>query len=491
LNTNSELIDEAIKFHQNPDKFKKTDDSVDAVKAAVMAPRGHSKTYMWTIAPILWICYKEKGKRVLLSSASNSQSKDILETLKRIIQRNSALQHLKPSTENLRDLGGTADIEKWEKAWQREEIRTTTDVSVKVKTFSTNIRSKHVDYVFLDDVLSDKDSGRRSIAQEKDIFYNVLSPIVENKGGLMQIVGTPMAHNDLLMELMEKDSFHTLRYQAFNAETEKVLWPDNWTLEGLKEKKAEIGPARFAREYMTDPMSVEEQFFDQQQCIESNIPRDGGRVKWHDPPVDDMHYFLGVDIALSEGDDADFSVFTVLGVDSDSQVYLVNVHREKGMTPQSIADKIEEWDNYYGFSKGLVEKNAIGEGVWKTVEQKTGLSGRINSFDTTRKTRPTILSNLQAALHRGEVVLADYEPLVRELAGFRMNKRGKLEGREHDDTVMSLAICYHCIDTNKSQASVSLIDTDEEGGEVSNGPGSGLPGSPEDSGSDEIAIGLV
>jgi len=41
-----------------------------------------------------------------------------------------------------------------------------------------------------------------------------------------------------------------------------------------------------------------------------------------------------------------------------------------------------------------------------------------------------------------------------------MNSKGKLEGREHDDTVMSLAIAYHCLDSSLSTASVSIIGED-------------------------------
>jgi len=402
------------------------------------------------------------------------------------------LQHLKPSTENLADLAETSDIESWQATWQKSEFTATTDVSVKVKTYSDSIRSKHVDRVYLDDVLSNN-MGKGA---EKDVFYSVLSPIVENSGGLLQIVGTPIEYNDLMMELMDKENFYTGRYRAYDKESEEVLWPAQWTYESLMEKKQEIGPARFAREYMTEPMSVDEQFFDE-ELIDSALDHDRGawRRNPHSSVQENWDHFLGVDIALSDGPDADFTVFTCLGRGPDGQTFLVNMERAKGVSPSDIADKIESWDNFYHFDDGLVEKNAIGEGVWKTIEEETKAGMRVRSFDTTRKTRPEILSSLQAGLGRGELKLHGFEPLLREMRGFHMNGKGKLVGREHDDTVMSLAIAYRCVDDGGgSSASLSVVGRgsggasgDESGGDEASAPALGFGGG-EDS---DLELGIV
>jgi len=482
LNTDSPVIQKSIDFHQNPEKYKETDEHMDSVKAAIMAPRGHSKTFSWTIAPILWVCFSEHGKEIILSSASHTQSKDILKDIKRIIKRNEMLQHLESSTENLEELD--ADISSEEGAWNKEEITTTTDVQVNIKTFSDSIRSSHVDYVFLDDVLSND----MKVEKEKEVFYSTLTPIVENSGGLLQIVGTPLEYNDLMMELMDKDSFYSERYRAYDPETKEVLWPALWSYDSLMEKKAEIGPGKFEREYMTSPMSIDEQFFSN-EMIESSLGSD-----WmHNPNKEERSnwmYVLGVDIALSDSKDADYTVFTVLGVAPSGETHLVNLQRERGMSPTSIADKIDELDEFYGFSKGLVEKNAIGEGVWKTIKNKCRVTGRVEPFDTTRKTRPEILSSLQAGLNRGELLLHSHDALMREMRGFHMNSKGKLVGREHDDTVMSLAIAYRCVDGGGVDSSMSIIGGEENKGGNEEGV-DGIVGGDSGSGRNDFDLGIV
>lgn len=495
--TSSPVTEKAIEFHQDPEEFKETHDDTGAVKAAIMAPRGHSKTVSWTIGPTLWRAWKEQGKEIIISSASRGQSSDILDDIKRIIVRNDMLQHLKPSPENLAELGGNADIENDEKNWAAESITTTTDVTVKTMTFGSSIRGEHVDYVFLDDILQDENSGTRSAEQEKDTFYNVVSPIVENKGGVLQVVGTPMSHDDLLMEIVEKDNLYSEQYQAYYPDDDRVLWPEKWTKDGLMQKKAEVGPARFAREYMCDPMSVEEQYFSINECIEPNLDTTHYKPKMSDDTYSNWEFVLGVDVALSDSDGSDYNVFTVIGDPQDEdERYIVDIVRQQTMSPEAIADQIEQLDRRYGLTKGFYERNAQGEGLKHEIDKRDSIRTRVEPFDTTRTSRPQILSSLQAALYRHELKIVDRENLVSELAAFHKNSRGKLEGKGHDDTVMSLAIAYGCLEGEGwGRASMSIIDEDTS---VRDGGVTGIVGLDDDRDGDagagqgsDITIGIA
>ena len=491
--TTSPVTQKAIEFQDNPEKFKETSDDKDAIKKAVMAPRGHSKTVSWTIGPSLWRAYKEHGKEIIISSASRSQSTDILADIKRIIVRNDALKHLNPDSPEAASMGESSDIESGEETWAAKSVTTTTDVTIQTKTFGSGIRSKHVDYVFLDDVLQDEGQGSRGAEQEKDTFYNVVTPIIENKGGLLQIVGTPMSHDDLLMELMDKDNFSTTKYKAYNPDTDDVLWPEKWSIDGLKQKKAEIGPARFAREYMCNPMSVEEQYFAEEHCIKPNLTMEHFKPNPAEEEYNSWEFALGVDVALSDKKGSDFNVFTVIGSprDGDNR-YVVDLIKEQTMSPEAIADEIARLDGVYGLKEGYYEKNAQGEGLRHEMKDRERLR-HIDAFDTTGKSRPQVLSGLQAALYRQELKLADVHGAVDELAAFHKNSRGKLEGKGHDDTVMSLAIAYHCFDPGEiGQTGIGFIgmdDYDEGGGPDGIVDYTGDPGSNDSD--EDMAIGIA
>jgi len=439
LNTDSELIQEAVDLVNDP-----PEQPGDATKIAVMAPRGHSKTYSFTVGRALYVALTQESKRIILTSASNSQSKSILERIKRIIERNELLRHLKPN--NLEAVDSPA-LKEGEDAWAAQSIVTTSDVAMLTKTFGSSIRTEHVDYVLADDVLQDS-GGNTTREQEKATYYDVVSPIVENKGGVLQVVGTPQSHDDLLMELMDKEAYYSTRYRAFDSETQEPLWEWNWTYEGLMRKKQEIGPARFSREYLCNPMSVEEQYFPYQEAVKPNLDTRFDIDPWRKAGAEshpEWDFYMGADIALSDSAGADFTVITVIGEDASGRCWLVDLHREKGMTPTAIAERISELDSQYAFELGYVEKNAIGEGVFQTIQKRDELTGRILGFDTTRKTRPRILSQLQAALHRNELVLHDHDQLIDEMLAFH-NNDGKLEGKAKDDCVLSLAICWEAVE---------------------------------------------
>ncbi|MDY6788803.1 MAG: hypothetical protein SVV03_02460 [Candidatus Nanohaloarchaea archaeon] len=461
-NVDSPLIQEAIDVIQNPPEQPEN----NATKIAFMAPRGHSKTFTLTVGQTLWRCFKETSKEILIVAASQGQSTDILENIKRIIIRNDVLKHLEPDSDYVSENEEMLDIDSTETVWARESIHTTTDVRVKTKTFSPSIRSKHVDYVFCDDLLTDDSAGSKSTEQEKDLFYNVISPIAENSRGTLQIVGTPQKHDDLMMELMEKDNYYTRRFQAYDPETEEPLWPFKWDYDGLMAKKAEIGSSRFAREYMCNPMSVDERFF-KEEMVQPNLDTNIGESHYLANPnkeeYSDWNWYLGVDIAMSDKKEADYTVFTVLGIDPDKRAWYSNKIRKQGMGPAEIAKKVMSLDRKYRFNYGYIEKNAIGTGTWKTIDKQIQTSGRIEAFDTTRKTRPTILSQLQAALDRGDLVLHDDEDLMEEMRNFHRSKSGKLEGKDKDDIVMSLAIAWHAYeDTEGVQGTLSLISEEAE-----------------------------
>ena len=470
--TDNELIQDAIETIQNPpeqptNKIK---------KIARLAPRGHSKTYSWTVGQSLWRAFKERGTGILIISSTDDQAKGILGEIKKFIKRNDALEHLQPTTDFMDEMedSDSVDIDKDDSQWAAKNITTTTDVTIRARPFTSKIRSKHIEYVLADDLLDDEDSRGNTVEKDKNIYYQAITPAVESQGEWIQVVGTPQSHGDLMMELVhDKDSYDSETYQAYDPETGEVLWEydeetkTGWTVQQLENKKVDMGGSRFASEYMCSPMSVDDRYFEEKTHIQPNIDTENyEEVHWKPNTsnefYNDWHFVLGVDLALQDGPQADHTVFTVLGVDPRGKAWLCDIWRNKGNSPKGIAKKLQQFDDRYDFREGLIEKNAIGEGVWKTILERCppGLTNRVTDWDTTRKTRPKILSTLQAALERGALVLHEHEALIDELKHFHLNSKGKLVGKDYDDCVMSLAIAWWQLDDEEfrsTEASVSLI----------------------------------
>lgn len=494
----NELIRDAINTIQNPPE----QEGNKIKKIARLAPRGHSKTYSWTVGQSLWRAFKEKGTNILIISSTDDQAKGILGEIKKFIKRNEMLKHLEPATDfmNEHQDSDSVDIDKDDSQWAAKNVTLTTDVTIRARPFTSKIRSKHIEYVFCDDLLDDEASGGKTIDKDKDIYYEAITPAVESQGIWIQVVGTPQDDNDLMMELVDdKDSYNSGKYQAYNPDTKEVLWEfdeqtkTGWTYDMLQNKREDMGRSRFAKEYMCDPLSAGDQYFSYKELIKANIDTFAYDEQHWKPNVqhesyNDWQFVLGGDLALQDGEQADYTVFIILGVDPRGKVWMVDIWRNKGNTSQGIANKLQDLDKRYHFREGHIEKNAIGEGVWTTIRKEcpSHLMNRVTEWDTTRQTRPKMLSNLQAGLERGDLVLHDHDTLIEEMKAFHKNSKGKLEGKEHDDCVMALAIAYNQLadeEWEKTETSMSLISmsgndeqyrAEEEAEEVEMDVGHGL-----------------
>jgi len=84
--------------------------------------------------------------------------------------------------------------------------------------------------------------------------------------------------------------------------------------------------------------------------------------------------------------------------------------------------------------------------------------------------------------------LVDKEGLVSELSAFHKNSRGKLEGKRKDDTVMSLAIAYDCLEGEwTGDTGIDIIDQDTDDIDIVD---TGIVDNVSDSG-ENMSIGVV
>jgi len=412
-------------------------------RSVTVIPRGHGKTFMAIDRALHYITYHE-NKQVVIISSSREQSTKVLETMKTVIKDTPTLHFLKPDP--------TIDeVEEWEMTWSRLEIATSTGCRVFVRPFNSAIRGLHVDLCICDDVLRD-DKKVLSDERAKYIFFNVVSPIVNTKKGDIAVLGTLQADTDLLMQLMKIDGYSKLHLSAVI--NDQPLWPERFSMEDLKRIREEIGAFAYTQEYLCQIISDDTSWFNTNDikaaigdCL-SNKPKDG----WN--------YYLGVDVAMSEATTADYSVFTVIGYNYETDFYEVTkIIREKGLSTKQHIERIEELDKDYDLDTIWIESNSIAQGVVREATDKW--PNKAEGFHTGGKNKPEILGHLEAAFNKGIIKIPNNQTLITELMRFRAYKKGdkyKIEGvGAHDDMVMSLAIAYENALENNNQISVGFI----------------------------------
>ncbi|GAG24021.1 unnamed protein product, partial [marine sediment metagenome] len=179
-------------------------------------------------------------------SASQEQANRILQELKDIIKNNEWLVKKK-------------DESKW-----AAEMIYYNEGYLLVKGIGSEILGQHVDRIVIDDIL--RSDNRISDIEIEDYIDMVLSPMLLNRKGQMIIVGTPKSATDIFTTIetrIREGSVWILRkYPAILDYEKKMLQcPDRFTWEDIIEKRLEMGPLKFAREYQLEVFSRDTSLF--------------------------------------------------------------------------------------------------------------------------------------------------------------------------------------------------------------------------------------
>lgn len=302
------------------------------------APRGHSKTTVFSVNYPLWEIAKNPNVRILLVSAADTQSQSFLREVKGRIERDQEYV----------DFAGQLRPDKPDKWTDKEIILKRSRTDLKDPTISTvsvegTILSKRADIIICDDLLNFENTRTPEQRQKiKDWFNLVLLPVLE-PGGRLVVVGTIWQVGDLMEELLADPMFdYRKRYKAIISEPTniklweewcdllveerddrkdraaafreanraamdegvKVLWPARRPYEDLYTIRYS-DPYAFARAYQNDPASRPSQKI-KREWIESALKK-GVKFRLQDAPFTEYVDLttIGLDLAISQEAQAD------------------------------------------------------------------------------------------------------------------------------------------------------------------------------------------
>lgn len=130
-------------------------------------------------------------------------------------------------------------------------------------------------------------------------------------------------------------------------------------------------------------------------------------------------------------------------------------------TPTEQIDRIVRLIEQYRPIKITVESNSIGNIYFDMLQKR--VKRRIIKFTTTNDSKNKIIDKLGIALENKEIGILRDEELLTELRMYaaERTKTGKITYNApsgyKDDAVMSLAICWDSLFTNKGNYNISLV----------------------------------
>jgi phage terminase large subunit-like protein len=278
-----------------------------------------------------------------------------------------------------------------------------------------------------------------------------------------------MAQDDLYDDLKKSKKWKVFEYPAIFPDG-RVLWPERWNLAGLLEKKDTQGSAVFTREILVRPISSESSIFPyeitktayvgmEHFTLADNIYTFNTRVKM-------KKVVIGCDFAISANVGADYTVFTVMGIDEWGNYWLIYQWREKGAGYNEMISKMK-WmnsnfrpDYFYaesnGFQKVIIDL-AREKGVHNIIEHTT----TINKWDikTGLPGLAVVFENGRMKFPRGdERSKAVSDNILAELNGFTWDIELKMQSvASHDDAAMSCWLAVKGLSLTSSNMEIGYL----------------------------------
>ena len=320
---------------------------------ALAAPRGHAKSTAVTLGYGLSTLLFRERKFMLLVSDTESQASLFLGTFKQELQDNNELIDLFRIKRN--EQGHVKFLKDSE-----TDIIVECEDGHKFRIIAKGAEQKlrgliwngsRPDIIMCDDMENDElvmNKERRD--KMRRWFKGALLPCRADNG-VVRIVGT-ILHNDSLLErLMPNESSKTtvrdglktystiksmwkaVKYRAHNEDFSELLWSSKKNAaefkmlyeEAVKDGTTDI----YSQEYLNIPLDESVTFFKRGDFLATTQEDRQGK----------MHHYITADLAISESERADFSVFILAGVDENKVIHIKDVIRER-MDGKEIVDTL-------------------------------------------------------------------------------------------------------------------------------------------------------
>jgi hypothetical protein len=298
-------------------------------RVLVKAARDSGKSHWASLAYPIWKAgIKNPGSLGYIFSATQPLAESLLSLLKQELLQNSKLEHFLP--------------EERDRDWSKKEIYLRNGSITRARGMGVKIRGGHPQWIVVDDGLTDEDIYSETIRKRTiDYFLSAITNMIV-PGGQILVFGTIMHLKDLYAYLDQTGEYASKTYPAISKEG-KALFPERYTKKHLEKRKNELGPARFAREFLCVALSDDASLF-------PSTLFEGGEIRlpyclglpaeyWEEKG---MQRFTGVDFAMSSSSQADFTVIFTVAVDKFGNRWIANIRRGKGWGFQRQLDEIKE-----------------------------------------------------------------------------------------------------------------------------------------------------
>lgn len=302
-----------------------------------LAPRGHGKSTIGDVDFCITKVLRNPDIRIMIGSKTQTQASAFLKEIRTHFEQNVNLIRIFGDWKKSRD-----------NVWNDKEFtvnrRTVIKKEATVSALGASgaVVSKHFDIIIGDDLVGFENA--RTEAQRKVLkewFYSSLYPTLEPDGEI-HILGTRYSPMDLYEDLIKSKNYKVNVQQAITVKDgqEYSLWESKFSLEKLRSIREEAGLIIFNMQYQNNTELAKGKIFKYKyfkHFEEYGIDYDLNRVRVKVLDSQGVPYwipvriYMGADLAISEDETSnnDYFVLTVIGVDKNKNVYVLDYLKER------------------------------------------------------------------------------------------------------------------------------------------------------------------
>lgn len=302
-----------------------------------LAPRGHGKSTIGDVDFCITKVLRNPDIRIMIGSKTQTQASAFLKEIRTHFEQNVNLIRIFGDWKKSRD-----------NVWNDKEFtvnrRTVIKKEATVSALGASgaVVSKHFDIIIGDDLVGFENA--RTEAQRKVLkewFYSSLYPTLEPDGEI-HILGTRYSPMDLYEDLIKSKNYKVNVQQAITVKDgqEYSLWESKFSLEKLRSLREEAGLIIFNMQYQNNTELAKGKIFKYKyfkHFEEYDIDYDLNRVRVKVLDSQGVPYwipvriYMGADLAISEDETSnnDYFVLTVIGVDKNKNVYVLDYLKER------------------------------------------------------------------------------------------------------------------------------------------------------------------
>ena len=343
----------------------------------IVAPPGSGKSYLIAVLFASWMIGRYPTEHFGLISYADKPAWDRAVAVRNVIENSNLYHRIFPNVEK--------DPQSWGSSGFRVMRSNIADPhpTLRAGGSTSSIVSYRLSGVIIDDPHDPKNTTTPEI---KEKVYTNWEQAIRTRlldGAFRLCITTRWADDDFAGTLMrrEEGDWKIIVVKAYN-EKGGSYWPEHYSTEFLKKKEL-TNPETFAIQYMGDTTKGASGIFKELTTYKGEVQKELVKQRIQTGSLEpfsqnyrymheeegelDLILGVGIDTALKKGEDNDYTVMYVGGLDQNGRLWILDRKKSRYMMPELTLEIKELYEQYHPYSI-WIEDSAAGTPAVQTLK---------------------------------------------------------------------------------------------------------------------------